>query len=309
MKTFGYTARDGGGRLRKGTVRAEDRASAVRGLRAQGCVPLSVAEDRQGPGGPPKGRRALPWAVLAAAAALAGLWLLRGPAREVGGPANAGVAPGRATARAGARAVGIAPAAVQGAAIAGEVASDGAAAGGDGPSGLDAPGGDIPAAGEAVEEAPARPRRVFSTATEQVLGWIASSVPGNPPPILPVLPPHERAGIAAILERDIVLEDGDSEAATESKYNVAHAKQVLRQYLADGGTPEAFLAHYHGALAEAHREWREAQGGVAARYAAGDAEGAVSFYLEQGAALREKGIKPLVLPPQLRGLLGPGDGE
>jgi len=150
---------------------------------------------------------------------------------------------------------------------------------------------------------------VFSTATEQVLGWIASSVPGNPPPILPVLPPHERAGIAAILERDIVLEDGDSEAATESKYNVAHAKQVLRQYLADGGTPEAFLAHYHGALAEAHREWREAQGGVAARYAAGDAEGAVSFYLEQGAALREKGIKPLVLPPQLRGLLGPGDGE
>jgi len=163
-----------------------------------------------------------------------------------------------------------------------------------------------PPAGEAA----ARPPRAFATATEQVLGWIANTVPGGPPPILPVLPPNERTNIIAILGRDIVLYDDDTEAVSESKHNVAYAKQMLRQYLADGGTPEDFLGYYHAGLAEAHREWREAQGGVTELLRAGDAEGAVRLYMERDAALRGRGIQPIHLPPALRPLLEEmGKGE
>ncbi|MCL2104218.1 MAG: hypothetical protein FWH21_04085, partial [Kiritimatiellaeota bacterium] len=154
---------------------------------------------------------------------------------------------------------------------------------------------------------PERPPSAFSTATEQVLGWIANTVPGAPPPILPALPPGERENIAAILDRDIVLYADDSDRAAESKHNVAHAKQLLKRYLAEGGTPEDFLGYYHNALAEAHREWREAQRGVVELQRAGDEEGAVTFYLEQNAALGERGIKPVILPPALRHLLGEGE--
>ena len=296
MKTFGYTARDGGGRLRKGTVRAEDRASAVRGLRAQGCVPLSVAEDRQGPGGPPKGRRALPWALLAAAAALAGLWLLRGPAREVGGPAPAGAtAPGRAAARAGARAVGIAPAAVQGAAIAGEVDGGGGAAAGAEPAGPETAGGDIPAAGEAVGEAKAEVRRrAFASGTEQIIGWLVNTRLGDPPPPLPRLAQSEDIG--KILESDIAVFDDDSEEAFAAKANVAYAKQVLRSYLAGGGTVETFLGHYQEQLVEASREWRAAQSNAARLLREGEPGEAELYVEEENQRLAEKGIKPIALP-------------
>ncbi len=156
---------------------------------------------------------------------------------------------------------------------------------------------------ELPDPATNKPPRLFSTTTEQVISWIANTVPGNTPPPLIQLPITERTNIVAILNSDILLYDEDSEKVVEIKYNVAHAKQMLKDYLAKGGKTEDFLAFYHKELWSSHNEWRETQKKVLDLHKAGDGEGAVKYFMEQNKVLQAKGIKPVMLPPALNHLI------
>jgi len=142
------------------------------------------------------------------------------------------------------------------------------------------------------------PARVFRTGTEQIISWIANSQLGNPPPPLPILPPGD--DIAAILNSDIILYDDDSEDIENAKVNVAYMKQLLKEYLAQGGKAQDFLSYYHTELWKAHTEWRESQLKLMELYKAGDLQGAREYAEQQSQVLHDKGIKPLVVPPALR---------
>jgi len=170
----------------------------------------------------------------------------------------------------------------------------GAAAGAE-PAGPETAGGDIPAAGEAVGEAKAEVRRrAFASGTEQIIGWLVNTRLGDPPPPLPRLAQSEDIG--KILESDIAVFDDDSEEAFAAKANVAYAKQVLRSYLAGGGTVETFLGHYQEQLVEASREWRAAQSNAARLLREGEPGEAELYVEEENQRLAEKGIKPIALP-------------
>jgi hypothetical protein len=143
-----------------------------------------------------------------------------------------------------------------------------------------------------------KPTPVFKSGTEQVLSWITNTRLGDAPPPLPNLPVFDN--MEAILNSDIVLYDDDSKNVEEIKYNVAHAKQMLKTYIAQGGSPQDFLKYYHNELRKAHNEWMEAQKQGMELYRAGDEKGALTYYEEQNKALQDRGIKPLVIPPKLR---------
>ena len=117
------------------------------------------------------------------------------------------------------------------------------------------------------------------------------------PPLLR-LPPHEN--IAEILERDIAVYDEDSPRTVEEKANVAYAKQLLKEYLAQGGDPEDFLGYYHGTLKQAFEERQAAQKYTMDLLRAGDKKGAEEYMTRKNAELGERGILPLKIPAFMR---------
>ena len=149
------------------------------------------------------------------------------------------------------------------------------------------------------ETATNKPRRVFTTGTEQIIGWIANARMGDPPPILPMLPAGE--DIEKILDTDIVLYDDDGEKIELIKTRVAEMKQQLKSYLDAGGNAEEFLQFYQKQLREAHDEWRVSQSELIKRLREGNQADAAIFLEERNKELMARGIKPLLIPPSLRG--------
>ena len=81
----------------------------------------------------------------------------------------------------------------------------------------------------------------------------------------------------------------------EGKANVAYAKQLLKEYIKEGGTPEDFLTYYHSELTAAFNEWRTAQKYAGDLVRAGDDAGAVRYIEEQNKNLAAKGIRPITV--------------
>jgi len=131
----------------------------------------------------------------------------------------------------------------------------------------------------------------YSSGTERVINMIMNAQLGIPPPPLPNLPPGEN--IAEILERDIILYDADSEKTAIEKANVAYAKQLLKDYVKQGGSTENFLQFYHAELTEAFEERSAAQKYAADLFKAGDEKGAARYMEEKNKELTEKGIQPI----------------
>lgn len=140
--------------------------------------------------------------------------------------------------------------------------------------------------------------RVFSTTTEQVISWIANSRLGDPPPMLLVLPPGE--DIQKILNTDIELYDNDNPDIEMIKINVAQAKQMLKDYVAQGGNAQDFLSYYHAELKKGYVKWRDAQTQLMKLIASGDKETAQKYAVEQNRELEKEGIKALNIPFVLR---------
>jgi hypothetical protein len=301
MKSFNYTARDKTGALKRGSLQAVDRSQALHQLATQGVVPLSVAE-----GSPLATGRQLQSSQVIAVVVFClvivfavTFFILDKPKEKHGTSKNVKAAkvevrdrklaknslPNENVATASNSVARVSP--VDGVtekkSFEKEPKTD---------DGL-----------MSTNNVVVKPKPIFSTTTEQVISWIANTVPGNTPPPLIKLPVTERTNIVSILNSDIVLYDEDSDKVVEIKYNVAYAKQMLKDYLAKGGKTEDFLAYYHKELWSSHNEWRESQKKVIELQKAGDGEGAVKYFMEQNKVLQAKGIKPVMLPPALNHLI------
>ena len=304
MKNFVYTARDAAGVLKKGDIEASDRSAALAMLKGRGLAPVSLAEGSaaRAPGG---GRG------IYAAMAIIGLTAAVYVALTLS--PTAGTEPERTKIE-----ISVKPQPAQSPQFAvNETDAPPVAALDEPPVQTTSPErtailvlGDDPGKrgssrdshyGEPVKSGEGetnKPRRVFATGTEQVIGWIANTRMGDPPPVLPMLPAGEDIG--KILDTDIVLYDDDDEKAELVKTRVAEMKQHLKKYLEAGGSPQEFLQVYQKQLQDAHDEWRMSQSELAKRIREGDKAAAAVFLEARNKELQAKGIRPLVIPPFLR---------
>jgi len=319
MKSFAYTARDASGATKRGEVAAADRADAVRKLRAEGLVPLSLDEGAPSAGGRPRSNvrfTALGAAALLAAVALVAL-LARRPAPTPAPPPA--TATGTHSAAPSAPAVPAVPAtpavpaapAVQAAPPAPEAPAAPAAATRGTPQRpvTAAPPHRRPrpsAKGQVLivnpppavtNKPPEKP--LFERVTEQRLALYAEPGASMPPPP-PGLIDEVDADVEKALASDIEVKAGDDETTVRTKESVALLKEELRKYLAAGGTTR----DYFEALAKRQVEEAEmvdvGRSFVIEKLAAGDVNAAQEAYREVNVHLAEKGLPPLVLPVKYR---------
>jgi hypothetical protein len=140
--------------------------------------------------------------------------------------------------------------------------------------------------------------RTFATGTEQVMGWIFNTVPGDMPPILPQIPIFEEAHLTEILFNKNEIKDDDDERIVELKENVALAKKEMIKFIKEGGMPDEFLEYYRNILVDAHREFQSSQQEVF-KMVKEDPEGAAAYLEMVNKRLDEKGIKHVRIPPKM----------
>jgi len=138
------------------------------------------------------------------------------------------------------------------------------------------------------------PPPMYTSQTEAYLHAIFNTQLGNPPPRYLPLPRKEN--IMAIVERDILINDTDTEDDIQQKAQVAQAKQILKEYLAKGGNKQDFVDFYYKELENANALRLEGLNQMRALYATGDEEGAMRYMEEQNKIFSEKGIILLKRP-------------
>jgi len=140
----------------------------------------------------------------------------------------------------------------------------------------------------------------LSSATERILNTLISSPLGGPPPPLLRLPNNEAENLLDVLNRDIIVFADDDPEMVAKKENLAAAKQILKEYIKDGGKPEEFMAHYRAILVKASEERNDLQKEFWKLVNAGNLAEAEKFYNDANTLLSEEGSLLLRLPPQLK---------
>ena len=246
MKSYAYTARDSSGATTSGHLSADDRAGAVREIRARGLVPLSIEEGAA----PAGGARGLPGArviALAAGALLAAVALVALLARRPAPPPAPKPADTTGTTVATGTAGTTGPPAATPATPrpAGKAVPPQAAAGTRPaiprpavPAGSAAPAVPAPpAAPAAAEESPEPPQpHVYKTLTEQLLAMV-----GRPGEVMPPLPISGTEDLAANLKEALtnlieIYEDDDAHTVNR-KETVAWLKIQLAEADKEGWNP------------------------------------------------------------------------
>ena len=145
--------------------------------------------------------------------------------------------------------------------------------------------------------------RVFKTGTEQVMSWIFTTELGAMPPPLPRISIRDEAHMAEILMAKNPAFETDSEKAKEAKAMVELAKKELIQFIKQGGSVDEFFEYYRGELVQAHNEWQASQKSVM-KVIREEPELAAEYIKEVNSRLREKGIRPVRIPPKFKKELG-----
>lgn len=140
-----------------------------------------------------------------------------------------------------------------------------------------------------------RPKQIFTTSTEQVMSFIFNAEVGDMPPPLPTLPRNERARIEEILNTPNPILETDSPDVAEKKKMLEQAKRELKDYMAQGGTPEEFLSFYHQQLKKYHEERKDAQRLVMTMIR-DEPEVAGEFMKKVNERLASRGIKAVHIP-------------
>lgn len=145
----------------------------------------------------------------------------------------------------------------------------------------------------------------FKTCTEQVLDWVFNTNVGDdPPPFVPPMDAAEMANIGEILDRaNEVLEDDTPEVA-DRKQMVERAKQELKAYIAQGGSPGEFLNYYYNELQKYYEMRLEASDAVRKFAKETDPETARKFLEKTNAELARKGIQPVMLSDRMKAKMG-----
>jgi hypothetical protein len=296
--------RDKAGALRQGALRADDRADALRQIRAMGGTPVSVTEGQ--PRAAPKfPRRPAAFAaagVLALAAALSLLLRHRGAEsqgrRDSGNkPLPAAAAPAPSPARqpppvkdkARLPDAGKPEAAAQ---------RPGAAAQGTAARPETVPGapGAVPPAAPPAPDAPVPPRpRPYTSATEGLLSMAMSVPPGAMVPPLPISRDLD-GDFANSLTNTIVIYDDDDERTTQIKENVAAAKNQLLELVKQGRSVADVLKEYQETVNEKTEIRSKAQTELDALYRDGKTRAAQEYLEGINAAFKDLDIEPISLP-------------
>ena len=151
---------------------------------------------------------------------------------------------------------------------------------------------------------PANTNRTFRTGLEQVISWVFTVEPGDPPP--PPLPPisdFDLVHFEEILDMRNKVKDGDDEATANAKETVDYVKGELKKFVEKGGQPDEFLQYYRDQLQNAYEKRRMAQEQFV-EIAQGDPSLATPFLKEVNGRLAEEGIKPVVIPERMQKRLG-----
>jgi len=138
----------------------------------------------------------------------------------------------------------------------------------------------------------------YSSNTELVINMIVNTRRGMPPP--PILASPPRHDIQTILDTDIILYETDSDDVYHMKSNVAYVKQILKEYIADGGTVEEFLQTYRNGLQQDYEERQIATRRMSELLKTEGLEAAELYIQEQNAKFEKSGIVPLIIPTPLR---------
>ena len=301
--TFKYTYRDAAGVQKSDWVDAETRQECFTALAERGIRPISVTEGKR-PASQGVGRsRGLRYGILAGIVAVVvavATWLLtvhKGQQNEPPAQKPATLAPRDAPRVAKSNPKTIEkPSAPQGDAP---------------PQPSKKPTGKLPAPSNLSEEVRAikaasltnavaavtnaRPEQVFKTATEQVMSFIFNAEVGAMPPPLPTLPRNEMERIEEILNTPNLVKEGDSEEVAAQKQMLERAKQELKDYMAQGGTPAEFLRFYHEQLKKYYQERQDAQTLVMTMIR-DEPEVAGEFMKKVNQRLAERGIKAVHIP-------------
>ena len=146
----------------------------------------------------------------------------------------------------------------------------------------------------------AKVRRVFDTNTERIISGFANTKRGFPPPPLLNIPFGEN--LNEILNSDIVIYEDDDERTVAIKENCAQLKEEMKQYIADGGTPENFLAWYHNELSKDYNSWKDSQQYIVQLMKEGMIQEAEEYMEKANAELTKSGIRNVTIPDNLRKL-------
>ena len=149
-----------------------------------------------------------------------------------------------------------------------------------------------------------RPRRIYRNATEQMLASLFRTELGSIPPPMPQIPMRDNVNIDEILSNHFSITDADSETSSTIKDVVNQAKQVMKEFLDQGGTPESFISYYRNELQHCYETWKMCQQSAIKSCREDDPEVAREMIDKINESLSEKGIKPVNLPPRFREKLG-----
>lgn len=142
--------------------------------------------------------------------------------------------------------------------------------------------------------------RAFKTGVEQVMSWIFTTKPGDPPPPLPQISIFDEVHLAEIIIADNPVLETDSDRVKECKKTVALAKKELVAYIKEGGNLEDFLTYYRDQLREAYHDFTTAKRKIFTAYLEGEDSEVCRVYAEQiNAELAQKGIKQVKIPKAL----------
>jgi hypothetical protein len=137
------------------------------------------------------------------------------------------------------------------------------------------------------------PRLAFDSPAERALNVIANTQPGMPIPPLMIMPTGQE--FIDALNKGIVVYDDEPETAVDKKANVAHAKEILKEYIDKGGKPEDFLTFYRKELLNQFNERRLANIEMNRIAKEEGEESALKYADEQNKSFAERGIKKLQL--------------
>ena len=134
--------------------------------------------------------------------------------------------------------------------------------------------------------------------TDQLYYTVFSLELGDMPPMTPWL--NEKNEMEAVIDlgRPLQPEEGDDDYVKNAKELVNQVKDLLNQFISEGGTVNQFFDHYCFELEKAFEFRNEARRQLNKAVDEGDAETALAIEKKINEMLDEKGIKPVTLSKQ-----------
>ena len=299
MKNYKYTCRNKSGTLRRGQLEASDRADALRQLKSQGDLPLSISEGSLAMHPQKKTHFAAVIAATVLISVLVAILFTRNTSKTRPEPDT--TTSGKAIAANHKPSQKNIPPQVLPQTAESEERSD------------DSSHVSVPSTVQRVdntlqakdnpEEMPTvieeeKPDSTLRTQTEKMLSLMASLPPGTEIPPMPILPGMENDFIVA-QTNIIVIHADDTDEMAERKEKIAWLKQDITTLVQEGKSPSEAIKLIEENANRVAKIRSEFQQYATALYREGKKDEAMAFIDEANEELRQYGVEPVRLSPRL----------